>query len=437
MRLRRAAVAAGLFLAVPAFLVLPAGQPLLAQQPPVVTFESMVADLGNDDPDVRLRAVLALKGAAYPESAVPLTRSLADGDDRVQVEAIAAELNIWLGQKVEPRKRVGMVVEVRNRIDARQIFLQGPAALDPKPVPLPVLHALRAAGHDDNPRVSLEAIYAFGALGDNVYGADRAELLTASSAELAAALGVPQGDLREAAMLVVERLYGWRMGDAGVDPALGDAVVTALNDKSYVVRTAAMRTLGAMRYDRAVQSLTDMYQHYGRGPNAAVALAALARIAHPSSLSLFVEALGSRDALLKLPAIEGLARSGATSQAQAIASAVLVERNRDVQLAGTFAGVLLNNGSMNELIEGLAQKRLHDRALGYLIDVAPGRSRSFGPHLPDPQAGVRADLALVVGLSGDRDAVSLLQPLMQDPDPIVARSAQRAAYRLAGSSSQQ
>ena len=63
-------------------------------QPPTVTFEAMVADLGNDDPEVRLRAVLALKQAAFPESAVPLTRSLADGDDRVQAEAIAAELNI-------------------------------------------------------------------------------------------------------------------------------------------------------------------------------------------------------------------------------------------------------------------------------------------------------------------------------------------------------
>lgn len=437
MRLRRAAVAVGLFLAVPTLLTLPTARVLHAQQPPVVTFEAMVADLGNDNPDVRLRAVLALKQAAYAESAVPLTRSLADSDDRVQVEAIAAELNIWLGQKIEPRKRVGGVVEVRNRIDARQIFQQGPNALDPRPVPLQVLDALRTAGHDDNPRVSLEALYAFGALADNVYGSDRGRLLTASSAELAAALGVPQGDLREAAMLVIERLYGWRMGDAAVDSAIGDAVVTALNDKSFTVRMSAMRTLGAMRYDRAVQSLTDTFQHYQRGPNAATALAALARIAHPSSLQLFVAALEGRDSLLKLPAIEGLARSGATTYASAIATALLTERNQDVLLAGHFANVLLSNGSLNELVEGLARSRLHDRALGYLLDVASGRSRSFGPHLPDPQPAVRADLALVVGLSGDGDAASLLQPLVQDPDPVVARAAQRAVNRLSGASARQ
>lgn len=411
--------------------------PTLEAQAPVVTFEAMVADLGNDNPDVRLRAVLALKQAAYPESAVPLTRSLADSDDRVQAEAIAAELNIWLSQKVDPRRRVGMVVEVRNRIDARQIFLLGANALDARPVPLQVLHALRAAGHDDNPRISLEALYAFGALADNAYGADRATLLAASSAELAAALGVPDGDVREAAMLAIERLYGWRMGDAAVDSAVGDAVVTALNDKSYAVRTAAMRTVGALRYDRAVQSLTDIYQHYGRGPNAAVALGALARIAHPSSLPLFVAALQGRDSLLRLPAIEGLARSGATSQASALAAATLSERNRDVLLAASFANVLLNNGSLNELVEALAQKRLHDRALGYLVDVAPGRSRTLGPHLPDPEPSVRADLALVVGLSGDRDAVSLLQPLLQDPDPVVARAGQRAVNRLSGAPNRQ
>ncbi|MGE3957464.1 MAG: HEAT repeat domain-containing protein [Vicinamibacterales bacterium] len=411
-------------------------RPALAQEPPTVTFEAMVADLGNDDPDVRLRAVLALKQAAYPESAVPLTRALADGDDRVQFEAIAAELNIWLAEKVVPRKRVGFVVEVRNRISAPVIFAEGAGALSPAAVPLDVLHALRTASHDDNPRVSEEALYAFGALAENAYGPDRATLLTASAAELAAALGVPQANLREAALTVATRLYGWRMGDAAVPETIGDAVVTALNDRSYTIRMAAMDALGAMRYDRGVAALTEVFQHYERGPYAQRALAALARIAHPSSLPLFTAALVGRDAMLRLPGIEGLGRSGASDQQAAIAAALAKERSQDVLLAGHFANVLLSNGTLDSLVDGLTRTRLRPRSLAYLMDLAPGRARLLSPHLPDPQPGVRVDLLTVLGLSGDPDALAIVEPFRQDPDPNVARAAARAVARLSGAAPQ-
>lgn len=404
--------------------------PPFSAQAPTVTFESMVADLGHDDPAVRLRAVQALKQAAYPEAAVPLTRSLADSDDRVQFEAIAAELNIWLADKVVPRKRVGLVVEVRNRISAAQIFDEGATALDAAPVPLEVLAALRSASHDDNTRVAVEALYAFGALTDNAYGSDRVAVLKASTTELASALGVSQTDLRVAAIRVITRVYGWRMGDAAVDSAIGDAVVGALNDRDYTVRLSAMEALGVLRYDRGVQALTDIYQHYVRGPNAVAALSALARIAHPSSLPLFTAALAGRDYQLRIAGIEGLARSGASDQLSAITNALTNERNQDVLLAGHFANVLLADGPIDMLVDGLTRARLRARVLAYLTDIAPGRARLFGPHLPDPQPGVRADLLQVVGLSGDPDAIALVQPLRQDADPLVARAAARAMARL-------
>ena len=153
--------------------------PVRAQS--TVTFEQMVADLVRPNPDTRLRAVLALKQATYPESAVPLAGAIADSEDAIQLEAIAAELNVFLAEKIVPRKRVGLIVEVRNQISAIAVFNQGPAALNPRPVPAEVLTALRTATHDDNPRVSVEALYAFGALVDNVYG-QREQMLLAESA---------------------------------------------------------------------------------------------------------------------------------------------------------------------------------------------------------------------------------------------------------------
>ena len=418
-----AAFAAGLLLA---------GRTTDAQELPTVTFEQMVADLGNEDPDVRVRAVRALKQAAYPEAAVPLTRSLADPEDAIQAEAIAAEVNLHLAEPLVPRKRVGLLIELRNDISAAALFRQGSGVLHPRPVELAVLTALRAASRDDNPRVGVEALYAFGLLADNVYGADRPRVLAESAAELAAAVGVSQRELRSAAVQVISRLYAWRVGDLAVDIAVGDALVTALNDREYAIRMTAMDAIGALRYDRGVQALTDLYTHYGRGSMSVAALGALARIAHPTSLPLFVSALSGRDQSLRLPAVEGLARSGATDQRGAIEALMASQRNADLLLAGQFAAVLLADGPVDELVGGLEHARLRPKALQYLEDVAPGRGNVLAPHVQDPDVAIRLDLIEVLGRSGDPQALGVVERMQQDPEAAVARAAVRAAARLQG-----
>ena len=148
-----------------------------------ISFEQTVADLSNSDVEARLRAAQDLKEAAYPEAAVPLSRAVLDSDDRVQFEAITGELNIHLADKIVPRKRVAFVVEVRNRTSAKSIFDSGARVLDPRPIPVEVLTALRSASRDDNPQIAIEALYAFGALSANSYGRDREALLATSAAE--------------------------------------------------------------------------------------------------------------------------------------------------------------------------------------------------------------------------------------------------------------
>src|SRR5204863_5212102 len=129
-----------------------------------IPFEQAARDLASSDAGLRLRTVQMLKEAAYPEAAVPLARLVADPQDAVQLEAIAAELNIFLAERVVTKKRVGLIVEKRAAIAAEAAFSAGPSALGALPVPLDVLTALRATARDDNPRVALEALYAFGVL---------------------------------------------------------------------------------------------------------------------------------------------------------------------------------------------------------------------------------------------------------------------------------
>ncbi len=79
-----------------------------------------------------------------------------------------------------------------------------------------------------------------------------------------------------------------------------------------------MWALGAMRYERAVQGLNELFQYHQRGPLASAAFDALARIGHPSSLPQFVAQLNGKNATFKLIAIEGLARTGDRSRAESI-----------------------------------------------------------------------------------------------------------------------
>src|SRR5262245_17433207 len=72
-----------------------------------VTFEQSLQDLASSDAGRRLRTVQMLKDAAYPEAAIPLAKLVGDPEDAIQLEAIAAELNIFLANKIVTKKRVG------------------------------------------------------------------------------------------------------------------------------------------------------------------------------------------------------------------------------------------------------------------------------------------------------------------------------------------
>lgn len=402
--------------------------PAVAQQ--TLSFEQVIADLGNEDPGVRRVAAAALKQAAYPEAASPLARAVQDPEDAVQLEAIGAELNIFLADKVVPRKRVALVVEVRGTISAEPIFTAGPLALEPAPVPADVLDALRAAARDDNPRVAVEALYAFGALSANAYGPARQALLTASASELASGVGVPREDLRAAAVRVIGRVYARQPGDAPVPEAVGDALVEALNDRSANIRLAAMGALGALRYERAIQALTELFEHHARGNVAVAAFESLARIGHASSQPLFIANITSRDPLMRRLSIEGLARVGDRGMAAEVIARLQEERSEEVLLAGQFASVLLSDGRVDPIADNLSRPRVRPIARSYLQELAPGRVEAIAVHAQDPDAGVRLDVVEVLGQSGDRRAIPLLERLLQDTDPAVVRGTERAIGRL-------
>jgi HEAT repeat protein len=396
-----------------------------------VPFEQAARDLASPDAGTRLRTVQMLRDAAYPEAAVPLARAVADTQDDIQLAAIAAELNIFLAERVVAKKRVAMVVEVRNPILAEPAFTAGPSALGVLPVPAEVLDALRFAARDRNPRVGLEALYAFGTLGWSPSGAARRELLRRSGADVAALLGTPDPAMRYAAARVIGRLFASRPQDDPIEPTVGDGVITALNDSDRAVKTAVMAALGAARYERAVQALTDLFAFYAKGDVAEAALDALAHIAYSGSAPLFTAQLaGTSSSTMRAIAIDGLARIGDPARLTEIKAAAERDRGDAVTLAAAFASAVLENGPIERIVDALTKSRMRDRARAYVTELVARRAASFGPHLVDPDERIRLELVEAIGIAGDSTALRLLEPLLQDRDPQVARAAERAAARL-------
>ena len=243
-------------------------------------------------------------------------------------------------------------------------------------------------------------------------------------------IGAQSPAVRFAAIRVMGRLFERRAGDDPVDQGVGDPVVVALNDSDKTVRSAAMHALGAMRYERATKALTDLFEHFGKGEPAEAALDAAARIAHPATATLFTAHLASKNPAIRAIAIEALARMGDPRMIVAIEAALMRERNEAVLLAARFARVMLSNGPIDPVVDALSKPLFRDLARQYLVELAPGRTSALARQVQDSDPQRRADVVDALGLGGDPSALALIDPMVKDPDPQVARAAARALARL-------
>ena len=92
-------------------------------------FDDVIRNLRNPDPKVRLAAVQLLRESKYPEAIAPMAALVTDPVDQIQLEAIGAELSFFLVEDVPAKKRVALVVEVRNPGRAPAAFELGPLAV--------------------------------------------------------------------------------------------------------------------------------------------------------------------------------------------------------------------------------------------------------------------------------------------------------------------
>jgi HEAT repeat protein len=384
---------------------------LLAQQ---ARFDDVIRNLRNPDPKVRLASVQLLHESRYPEAIGPIAPLVNDPIDQIQLEAISAELSFFLAQDVPVKKRVGYVVEVRNPARAAAAFEMGPLAVEPRLAPPELIDALLKAVDDENPKVRTEAIYTVGTVA-------RPPVTEAQAALLIKALDHYDPLIRAAAARVVGRLE---------IASAGDALIKGINDSQPPVRYASMRGLGALRERRAVQALTDQFNFYAKGEGAWSALDALARIGDPASVPLFKARLADKDPFLRRTSAEGLARSQDSSELPALEIGAGNDPSDMVRAAMAFALQELGRNYVPRMVEFLDSDKTAQQVADYLLELGPPVTPTLVPHLQDPSAAIRANVATVLGVLGDATTITALQPLTGDKDRGVAQAATRAIDRI-------
>jgi len=420
--------AVGATLAVLLFVPALAGQPL--------PFNEVVARLRVPDAAVRLSALKLLVESGYPEAGGPIAALLGDTDERLQRQAVYAELSLFLGSRIAASRRVAFVFEVRSPRPAERAFDAGWSAYPIAPVPIEVVTGLLAPARNEDRAFRVEATYTLGVLGQ-VDGTPAPPGYRALAEGLAERLADPEPAARIAVARAAGRIFqrcAAPCGDIGLG-RLGDALVHTLNDPERGVRLAATDALGALRWDRAIQALTDSYTYYKGGNDALASLVALARIGHAASVPVFTAALFRREDDFRRAAAEGLARVGTKEAAAAVEGALGQATSAPLQLAAAFARYRSGRSDqIDQIVRAVGARATRQQAQEYLIEIgkpaAPPVAAALRRDAARSSPEMRVALVEILGVIAGPSEVAAVEPLLRDPDGTVASAAERATSRM-------
>jgi HEAT repeat protein len=366
----------------------------------------------DPDPKVRMQVVRALRELRDVSAVPALTISLADGDAKIREEAIGTLVEIY-----SERERSGAVESFLNLFSDEYDRASVPPYTAVAPEVYAALgHALRA---DEEKNIRSEAALALGIL-------DGRPALP----DLTAALQDPEPSVRGAAATAI--------GKVGTADD-GKALIPLLADDKGEVRQRVLQAIGVLRVKEAGPALREMYEANKKREQGVRVLGCLSRIGDPGQADLFRELLQDPDLDVRRLAIEGLGRLADPAMLGGFKKDYQRERSEELKLAYSFALTLLGDRAfLDSIVLSLPSRTMGRRCRGYLLEIGPGIAPDLYPYLNDPSADIRATLCEILEQMGDRDAVTRLQPLLNDPSSKVSDSANRAIQQLqrpAGSAS--
>jgi HEAT repeat protein len=395
--------------------------------------EPLLAELRHPSARARVKALESLSALGRPDVAAPMASLLADENTGVQSAAINGLLTLFTVRADLRQRQWGPGSVGRSSVPSEVAFEAGPLATLPAPVPAEALTGLaRVARQDESLKTRLDAAYTLGTIGAPAMGPMPRPTADAVASELVAALQHPDPSTRQVMARVAGRVFTPAIGDVA-PTAVGDALITAMNDTDPLVRRWAMDSLGWMRYDRAVQSLTERASYYGKSEEGSAALHALARIAAAPSAPVFQALLSSSTSTFRVISIEGLARIGDQSALPAIAESASSSRQVNVVLAARMAEFLLGQSTdLSPMVTALRNEETAIQGRVYLAEIVERQPQALHALLQSTEPWVRRGTVELLGASRRPAEDAAIQPMLKDPAREVVEAASEAIYRLRG-----
>ena len=373
----------------------------------------IVPSLTEPDLPTRLEAVKALDEIGGPKTIDPLLAASKDNDAEIQIRAAEGLVNVYLPGYL----KTGVSGSLQRAGDAVRA---------------------RFGGTNDQVIDSFVMVRpdVISVLGQLVRGAASFE----ARAVAARALGVLRGDaamddLIEALrskddQVMYESLVALRkIGDVRAGPR----IAFRLRDLDDRIQTAALETTGILRTAESAPEVADVFDHARNAKIKHSAALTLAQIARPVDRAFFVVWLKDKDEFLRTVGAEGLGRLKQISDT-AVLSQSLKDEKGAAKLAVVFALVSVGNvddgptSPLTYLVSILRSRTDRAIASAYLKELARDIAVRQGIYklLPHVSKDEKVGLCGVLGASGDRDSVPVLQTVSMDTDADVALEGVRA-----------
>jgi HEAT repeat protein len=403
-----------------------AAAPLAAQ----TGSDALIDALKNPSTRTRIDALHSLGDAARAEAVVPMAALLLDGNDDVQFAAIESLLKVYVVRADLAQRPWGVTSIGRTSTLPELAFEAGPLATIPAAVPGEVLVNLCSVmRQDESSRIRFAAAYALGVLASPAMGPMNASAQPMVIADVVSGLTHQDAATRQVIARVAGRVFAPNEGSSA-PAAVGDALITAMNDKDALARRWAMDSLGWLKFEHAVQALTDRASYYGKNEEGAGALHAVARIASSGSAPVLRALLANTYIPFRLLSIEGLGRIGDQGSLPAINESATGVNDAGVALAAAYARFMLGQADVVAIADALEHPDIAVQAKVYLAEIAVLKPDAIHALLRTPNPSTRMLAVEVLGASRHVDEIATLEPLLKDPAPEVVEVTSEAIRRL-------
>lgn len=361
--------------------------------------------LTDGDVEVRLEAVKAIADIGTQRSLDPLVKALQDNQPDVQVRAAIGLTNFYLPGYSRGRTRLSD--ENRDVVDGY---------VEARPDIVEWLGKVARGGASMESRA--QAARALGVL--------RAK---PAIPDLLEALKSKNGSVLFEVLIAFQKI---------ADISVAPQVQYLLRDLDDRVQIAAIETAGILRNRAALPDLRDVIERARNTKIKRAALTSIAMMPEEASRTLFTQYFGDKDDGLRGAAAEGLGRLKNTSDLAAMEAAFENEKKMSPRLSMAFAAVLLGKHELSEfsplqyLVNTLNSKLYRDSAEPLLRELSREASvrKNLYAALPNGTKEEKLRLIRSLGVTGDRDTLTVLEPLKTDIDGDVAQESVKAVRTI-------